>query len=211
MFDAIRHWALGLGPLGLFVIALLDASFLSFPQVADALILVLSARHPSLMVAYAGLTTLGSVIGCLVLFGMGRRGGSAFLRRRFKASHVDRAFRLYERWGMLAVIVPSLLPPPTPFKLIVLLSGAAGMHPVAFTVAVAIGRGIRYFGQGLLAVEFGDEAAAWLSTHGSELAIGVTVLSLAVVVAWFLRRRDAPPTSDEVFEGMAAVDEPEEE
>ena len=67
MFEAIRHWALGLGPLGLFLIALLDASFLSFPQVNDALILVLSAKHPVLMPAYAGLSTLGSVIGSLVL------------------------------------------------------------------------------------------------------------------------------------------------
>jgi membrane protein YqaA with SNARE-associated domain len=189
VLDAIRHWALGLGPLGLFVIALLDASFLSFPQVNDALILVLSARHPSLMPAYAGLTTLGSVVGSVVLFGMGRRGGNAFLRRRFKRTHVDRAYRLYERWGVLAIIVPALLPPPTPFKLLVLLSGAAGMHPAAFVTAVTVGRGVRYFGQGLLAVEFGDEAGAWLSTHTTELVLVLLGGLLASAVVWFVRRR----------------------
>jgi membrane protein YqaA with SNARE-associated domain len=189
VLDAIRHWALGLGPLGLFVIALLDASFLSFPQVNDALILVLSAKHPALMPAYAGLTTLGSVVGSVVLFGVGRRGGNTFLRRRFRPSHVDRAYRLYERWGVFAILVPALLPPPTPFKLLVLLSGAAGMHPAAFVSAVAIGRGARYFGQGLLAVEFGDEAGAWVSTHGTEAVLVVLGVSLITALVWFLRRR----------------------
>jgi membrane protein YqaA with SNARE-associated domain len=207
VFDAIRHWALGLGPLGLFVIALLDASFLSFPQVNDALVLVLSAKHPALMPAYAGLTTLGSIIGSFVLYGMGRRGGNAFLRRRFKASHVDRALRLYERWGWFAIIVPALLPPPTPFKLFVLLSGASGMHPLAFLAAVTIGRGVRYFGQGALAVEYGDEAGRWLAAHGTELVLALLVLSLAALVAWSVRRRGAAPgAADDAY--MPAPEKP---
>ena len=48
LLDAIRHWAQGVGGWGLFVIALLDSSFLSLPQVADALVLLQSARHPAL-------------------------------------------------------------------------------------------------------------------------------------------------------------------
>jgi membrane protein YqaA with SNARE-associated domain len=203
VFEAIRHWALGLGPLGLFVIAALDASFFSFPQVNDALILVLSAKHPRLMPAYAGLSTLGSVVGSFALYGMGRRGGKAFLRRRFKAAHVERAFRLYERWGTLAIIVPALLPPPTPFKLFVLLSGASGMHPASFLAAVTVGRAARYFGQGLLAVEYGDEAGRWLSTHGTEFVIAVLVVSLAVVLAWVMRRRTAPDEADVADEPYA--------
>jgi membrane protein YqaA with SNARE-associated domain len=205
VFEAIRHWALGLGPLGLFVIALLDSSFLAFPQVNDALILVLSARHPALMPAYAGLSTLGSVIGSFVLFGMGRRGGTAFLRRRFKPSHVDRALRLYQRFGTLAIVVPALLPPPTPFKMLVLLSGAAGMHPASFLFAVTIGRGVRYFGQGLLAVEYGDEAGRWLTAHSTELVLAVLVASLATVLAWFLKRRLAG-SDDEAFGGAPTRD-----
>jgi membrane protein YqaA with SNARE-associated domain len=205
VFEAIRHWALGLGPLGLFVIALADSSFLSFPQVNDALILVLSAKHPSLMPAYAVLSTLGSVAGSFVLYQMGRRGGDAFLRRRFKASHVDRALRMYQRWGTLAIVVPALLPPPMPFKLFVLLSGASGMHPASFLASVAVGRGVRYFGQGLLAVEYGDEAGRWLSMHGTELVVVVLGLTLVAAFAWFLKRR-VTGSSDESFEVAASQD-----
>jgi membrane protein YqaA with SNARE-associated domain len=208
VLEAIRHWALGLGPLGLFVIALLDTTVLSFPQVNDALILVLSARHPALMPAYAGLSTLGSVIGSFVLFGMGRRGGDAFLRRRFKPSHVDRALRLYQRFGTLAIIVPALLPPPTPFKIFVLLSGAAGMHPGAFLFAVAIGRGVRYFGQGILAVEYGDEASHWLSVHGTEVVLAVLALALVTGIVWFARRR-APGADDEGDYALGTPDDRE--
>ena len=60
--DTIRQWALGVGGSGLFVIALLDSSVLSFPQVADALVLVQSARHPRYLLYYAGMATLGSLV-----------------------------------------------------------------------------------------------------------------------------------------------------
>jgi membrane protein DedA with SNARE-associated domain len=126
---------------------------------------------------------------------MGRRGGNAFLRRRFRKSHVDRAYRLYERWGVFAILVPALLPPPTPFKLLVLLSGAAGMHPAAFVAAVALGRGLRYFGQGALAVEFGDEAGAWLAAHGTEGMLAIIALTGLAALVWFIKRR-APGDDD---------------
>ena len=66
---------------------------------------------------------------------------------------------LYQRFGLLAVVVPSLLPPPTPFKIFVLMAGAAAVPPGASRLAIVIGRGIRYFGQGYLAVRYGERAA----------------------------------------------------
>src|SRR3954468_9064766 len=168
VLEAIRHWAVGVGGSGLFVIALLDSSVLSFPQVADALVLLQSARHPSSMAYYAAMATLGSLAGCFVLYAAGRRGGEVFLRGRFKATHVDRAFRLYRRFGMLVVLVPALLPPPAPFKIFVLLSGAAGLGPIAFGLSVLIGRGFRYFAQAWLAATYGDRAAELLTRYGGD-------------------------------------------
>ena len=114
------------------------------------------------------MATLGSLIGCFVLYAAGRKGGEVFLRRRFKAAHVDRAFALYSRFGMLVVLVPALLPPPAPFKIFVLLSGAAGLSPLAFGLAVAIGRGVRYFAQAWLAATYGDRAGDLLARYGGE-------------------------------------------
>ena len=110
------------------------------------------------MTYYAGMTTPGSLLGCFMLFAVARRGGEVFMRKRLKGAHVDRAMRLYQRFGLLAVVVPALLPPPVPFKVFVVLAGAADVATWRFVLAIVIGRGIRYFGQGYLAVLYGEHA-----------------------------------------------------
>lgn len=186
---AIQEWAGELGGVGLFVIALLDSSFLSFPQVNDLLIIVLSTRYPERMPYYAGMTTIGSLIGCYLLYGVARRGGEVFLRKRVKGRYADRAIALYQRHGLLAVVVPSLLPPPVPFKVFVLLAGAAAVSPVRFGIAVAIGRGIRYFGQGYLAVLYGEQAADFMRAHGTAIGLGLAAGALVLAMTVFLLRR----------------------
>jgi membrane protein YqaA with SNARE-associated domain len=190
VLTTIQEWASELGGVGLFIIALLDSSFLSFPQVNDLLIIVLSTKYPERMPYYAGMTTLGSLIGCFLLYGVARRGGEVFLRKRLKGRYVDRAITLYQRHGLLAVVVPALLPPPVPFKVFVLLAGAAAVSPIRFAIAVGIGRGIRYFGQGYLAVLYGEQAAAFMGAHGAAIGIGLAATALAIGAAvFFLRRR----------------------
>ena len=190
VINAVQEWASELGGIGLFIIALLDSSFLSFPQVNDLLIIVLSTKYPERMPYYAGMTTVGSIIGCYLLYGVARRGGEVFMRKRLKGRFVDRAIALYQRHGLLAVVVPALLPPPVPFKVFVLLAGAAAVSPVRFGVAVGIGRGIRYFGQGYLAVLYGEQAAEFMKTHGAEIGIGLALTAILIGVAvFFLRKR----------------------
>jgi membrane protein DedA with SNARE-associated domain len=190
ILTTIQEWAAELGGIGLFVIALLDSSFLSFPQVNDLLIIVLSTKYPERMPYYAGMTTIGSLIGCFLLYGVARRGGEVFLRKRLKGRYVDRAIKLYQRHGLLAVVVPALLPPPVPFKVFVLLAGAAAVSPIRFAIAVGIGRGIRYFGQGYLAVLYGEQAADFMREHGAAIGIGLAVTAVAIGAAvFFLRRR----------------------
>jgi membrane protein YqaA with SNARE-associated domain len=187
---AIREWATEYGGIGLFVVAALDSSFLSFPQVNDLLIIYLSTRSPALMPYYAGMTTLGSILGCFMLYGFARRGGEVFLRKRFSGERVERGLALYQRHGLLAVVVPSLLPPPTPFKLFVLLAGAAKVSPWKFGAAIAIGRGIRYFGQGYLAVLYGEAAAEWMREHGARAGVILAIAAIAAgAIYYFVKRR----------------------
>lgn len=189
LLATIEHWATGLGGLGLLIVAALDSSFLSFPQVGDVLIIYLSTKRPELMPYYASMTTLGSLIGCLALYAVARTGGGSFLRRRFKASHVDRAMRLYQRHGLLVVVVGALLPPPTPFKLLVLLAGAAEVATWRFGLAIVLGRGVRYFGQGLLAVLYGERALELVRRYGVQVGLGLAIAVVAAAVTVFLVRR----------------------
>lgn len=199
IMSAIEAWAAELGGLGLFVIAALDSSFLSFPQVNDLLIVYLSTKNPERMPFYAAMTTAGSLVGCFALYIAARKGGDAFLRRRFKADRVDRSLALYQRHGLMAVVVPALLPPPTPFKLFVLLAGAAKVSPWKFALAITIGRGIRYFGQGLLAVMYGEQAVALVREHSALVGLALAGLAVAIGVIYYLlrgARRSAADRSD---------------
>src|SRR5918992_5200733 len=99
----VQGVAISLGGPGLFLIAFLDSSFLSFPEVNDLLIIWLTTQNPERMPYYALMTTLGSIGGCLALYTLARKGGEAFLRRRFKQGHVDRAMEVFRKYGLLAI------------------------------------------------------------------------------------------------------------
>src|SRR6185503_3916509 len=91
------------GP-GLVLIAVLDSSFLSFPEVNDIALMALSIRNHDSMWFLATMTVLGSIIGCTLLYAVGRKGGEALLTRRFAAERVARVRAWYDKYGMLAVI-----------------------------------------------------------------------------------------------------------
>jgi membrane protein YqaA with SNARE-associated domain len=194
LVEWIKAVALSLGGPGLFVIAFLDSSFLSFPEVNDLLIVYLTIQHEERMPYYALMTTLGSIAGCLALYSVARKGGEAFLRKRFNAANVERAMATFRRYGLLAILVPSILPPPMPFKIFVLAAGVAKVRPLHFITAIAIGRGTRYFGEGLLALYYGDATAEFLRHNARPIALGMAVVSLVIGIGWILwRRRGAKP------------------
>lgn len=181
--------ALVLGGPGLFLIAFLDSSFLSFPEVVDLLMMGLVTHHKERMLLYALLATLGSLGGCLVLYFIARKGGEAFLRKRFHERHVDKTLAVFQKYGLLAVAIPSILPPPVPFKPFVLAAGVAGVRPFDFIVAVLIGRGIRYFGEALLAVWYGDRAIAFLRANAKPIGLVLAVVVIAFAAGWTIWQR----------------------
>jgi membrane protein YqaA with SNARE-associated domain len=189
LVEWIKGFAMSLGGPGLFIIAFLDSSFLSFPEVNDFLIIWLTTRHKERMLYYALMTTLGSITGCLALYTVARQGGEAFLRKRFKPHYVDIAMDRFRRYGLLAILIPSILPPPTPFKIFVLAAGVSKVRPFDFIMAIAIGRGLRYFGEGLLAVYYGDQAAEFLKENAGLAALTVGALALVVGGAWVIWQR----------------------
>ena len=182
----VQGFALSLGGPGLFLIAFLDSSFLSFPEVNDLLIIWLTTQHPHRMPYYALMTTLGSIAGCLALYTLARKGGETFLRKRFHERHIDRAMALFQKYGLLAVLVPSILPPPAPFKIFVLAAGVARVKLSHFIIAIAIGRGFRYFGEGLLAVWYGEAAGQFLKENARTVALTVAAVCLVGGVAYIL-------------------------
>jgi len=187
VINKIQAVALALGAPGLLLVTFLDSSVLSLPEIADLLVISMVTAHKTRLIGIALSATVGSIAGCLLLYYLGKKGGEAFVRKRFSSARVDRTLATFQRYGVIAVLIPSLLPPPAPFKVFVLLAGVAEISPAKFTTAVAIGRGARYFIEGLLAVRYGDRAMVFIHDHGTKAALIVVALllaGLAVYVAW---------------------------
>jgi membrane protein YqaA with SNARE-associated domain len=162
----ISSLAMKLGGPGILLIAIFDSSFLSFPEANDFLIVILSAgRSWGQMAYYVSMTIIGSVIGCLLLYMAGRKGGSPLLRRKFSEKSVNHAEKLYEKYGILTVVIPCILPPPTPFKVFVLSAGVFRLPIAEFLMAVMIGRTIRYSLWGILAVLYGNAVKIYIQQN----------------------------------------------
>jgi membrane protein YqaA with SNARE-associated domain len=187
----LRNLLLPYGGFGLMVLAIGDSSFLSLPEVNDVLLMTFSIQQPAGMVKFALLTVLGSVIGCSLLYAVGRKGGETFLRRTFAHERLAKIQGWYQRHGILAIIVPSLLPPPTPFKIFVLSAGTFGISWPKFIIAVVIGRSLRYFSEGILAVVYGPAAIQFVQQNYGKigLALAVIIVVAAVIFFSFGRRR----------------------
>jgi membrane protein YqaA with SNARE-associated domain len=181
--------ALSLGGPGIFAIAFLDSSFVSLPQINDILVVLMVTKNKPLMPYYAAMATAGSIAGCYVIYFLAERGGETFLRKRLKAGHIDRAMALYRRHGLLALMVPALLPPPAPFKLFVLMAGVAEVSPLRFVLAIAVARGARYLALGTLAIFYGDLALEVMRTRGQTVALWLVAFIIVGAAAWFAWQR----------------------
>src|SRR5262245_25229887 len=196
ILERVQALAIVLGAPGLFVVAFLDSSVLSLPEIADVLVMWMVVQHKERLVLYAASATAGSVFGCLFLYYIGRKGGDALVRRRFRSNAVDRTLGSIQRFGVIAVLIPSILPPPAPFKIFVLLAGVARVGVGQFSLAIAIGRGARYFTEGVVALRYGDQAMAFVHDNAVAVSLGAVALLVAGlagdVLSDRLPRRRAP-------------------
>src|SRR6266581_9158253 len=101
----VSIFAQTLGGPGLLLVAFLDSSFLSLPEICDILVIGMVIQRPSLWVYYAAAATLGSLVGSYLLYALARKGGEGFLRRRFHERHITRGLNAFRRYGLLAVII----------------------------------------------------------------------------------------------------------
>jgi membrane protein YqaA with SNARE-associated domain len=181
--------AVVLGGPGLFAVAFLDSSFVSLPQINDVLVVLMVTEHKARMPYYALMATLGSVAGCYVIYYLAEKGGEALLRTRLSSGRIDRALAVYKRYGLLALVVPALLPPPAPFKLFVLAAGVANVRPVAFVTAIAVARGVRYLALGVLAIYYGDAALELMRTKGAVIGMWLAGLIGVGAAIYYIRSR----------------------
>ena len=194
----LPHWlaqiVAALGGGGLFVVTFFDSSVLSFPLVADALVIEVSMQRPARMPYYCAMAALGSLAGCIWLYLLAKKGGEAFFRRR-AGRGAEHAKRWVQKNAFLSVFLPAILPPPCPFKPFVLAGGVFQVPLRTFVLALLLGRALRYFIEGILAVRYGDAVLLYLTTHKLAFFLGVLAVVLVLYAAGRLVFRDSAPQS----------------
>lgn len=189
-------WKLG-GP-GLLVLGILDSSFLFAPLGNDLLVVAMSARYHSLARAlyYAGMSTIGSVLGCLLVDIVLRGPGEKGLERHLPRKRIDYLKCKIEKNAAWALVLASIAPPPFPFTPFIMAAAALQYPRKRMLLITGVARMARFTTLGILALMFGKRILKWAENDVVQgILIGLVVLcivgSVISVVRWIKRSRSA--------------------
>lgn len=193
----LEHTLLVYGGWGLVGIATLDSAGLSMPGVKDFLLIYLSSRDPDRAWIYALGCTVGTVLGSYFIYILGQTG-ARLLKRKPSTHEMSRAKKWLMKNDFLTVLVASLLPPPLPFKPILLGSGALRISPVRFIGALVLGGVLRFGLEAWIGVRYGVGGEDFLKRNLVWISLGF--VAIVVVSAYLYRwwssgdQQGPPPT-----------------
>jgi membrane protein YqaA with SNARE-associated domain len=188
--DRLGNYLMPLGIPGLLAISFLDSAAVPIVGGPDALVMLLAWHRPTMTWLVVLAATVGSMLGCLVLYGIGRKGGEKALSR-FSPERAARIERRMQEYGVWAVIAAVLAPPPFPTKLVVLAAGVLRIGKVRFTVGTFTGRLVRYSLLGFLAARFGDQAAQLIKKNTPVFSAALIVGVLIIIAVRVIKKRAA--------------------
>jgi membrane protein YqaA with SNARE-associated domain len=180
---------LKLGMWGAFAAAILDAS--SIPVPIDVVLAAYIYGHKGTFWVYVMIAAAGSAVGGLVPYWIGRAGGELFLLKRINRARFDALRDRFERQEFLAVMIPSLLPPPAPWKIFVFAAGVFEMRVPVYMLAVFCGRIVRWTTLAVLVINLGPGAVDLVAHHALALIGIVGGLAVAGFAWWWWRRKRA--------------------
>ena len=182
------------GVWGVGAVALLDSSTIPVPM--DLILAGYVWADKSHFWLYCLLAAVGSAIGGLLPYGLGRAGGELFLLRRVNRERYEKMRTRFERQELLAIMIPSMMPPPAPWKIFVFAAGVFEMRVVPFMLAVFAGRLVRWLALSLLVLKLGPGAVEVVAHHSFALVGIVGVLAVVGFGWWWMRKKRAGKLED---------------
>src|ERR1017187_6497763 len=175
------------GPLGVFIVAVIDGAGVPSPGGLDWMLVVLSINRPDLAYGMAGLAVAGSLIGSLFLYWIARRGGEAMLKKYRGRPRFARFEKWFQRYGLLTVFIPALIPIHMPLKFFAVCAGVFEVPVATYFLVMLAARVPRYLGLAYLGSQLGRESFTWLRSHawhmtGVAAALFVFLYLLILVV-----------------------------
>ncbi len=180
-----------LGVWGVFAIAFVDASLFGMPL--DAVVAGYVYHKPYLFWLYTLMAAAGSAAGSMIIYFIGYKGGEVLLERRMPKAKFEKIKKSFEDHEFLALMLPAMLPPPAPYKLVVLSAAAFEMDWHKFLLAIFLGRVARFSILALLVLVFGPEIANITATlfkqHLAGTILAITFLVAFGILVWKMRQR----------------------
>jgi membrane protein YqaA with SNARE-associated domain len=147
----------------LILLGIVDSSVIPVPGSMDAVVILLSAHHRPWWPYYAFMATLGAVLGGFITYRLAEKGGEETLEKKIGKNQAEKVYRRFAKRGFVTVAVGSVIPPPFPMVPLLLAAGVLQYPRKKFIAALAIGRGVRFFGIAYLGHVYGKAIIAWLS------------------------------------------------
>jgi membrane protein YqaA with SNARE-associated domain len=184
-----------LGIWGMGLVATVDAAAIPLPM--DLIMAGYAWEDRQHFYLYAILAGVGSAVGALVPYFIGRAGGELFLLRRVNRAKFDKVRAQFEKQEFAAILIPSAMPPPWPWKVFLLGAGVFEMKIPQFMLAIFLGRTTRYLIEGLLTVLYGPEIIVVFGQLVREhLILLLVVIGLLMggavwwAIRWQMRHKD---------------------
>jgi membrane protein YqaA with SNARE-associated domain len=183
----IKHALVPLGPWGMLAFAAVDGAFLGMPL--DAIFVGYVYHDRARFLMYVLLAAAGSALGSIVIYVIGYTGGEVLLRKRMSPVRFEKIHESFDRHEFWALMFPAMLPPPAPFKIVVLAAAAFEMNFVHFLLAIFAGRFVRFLIEALLTLWFGPQIVVLTGNLFAHHFVWI-IAGLGVVVAgWLVWRR----------------------
>ncbi len=176
----------------------------SIPIPIDVLMALWAWNDKRHFYLYALLAAFGSTLGGLIPFYLGKAGGELFLLKRVNRARFDALRKQFEKQEFLAVMIPSLLPPPTTWKLFVFGAGVFEMRTLNFMLAVFIGRCIRFGVETALVVKYGPQIVTVVGDLAKRHLV-LTLLALLLIfggLGWWIWRKLRTKRLDDASEAL---------
>lgn len=179
-----------LGVFGIMGLSMVDSAFLPLPFL-DPLVVKYGLDDHRKVIPVCLAAAIGSAIGSLAPYYVGRGGGELFLLKRINRQRYERLRDRFGKQEFLAIMLPAMCPPPMPVKLFELAAGVFEMRPVVYFLAISSGKALRFLVESVLVIVYGPailQTALHVAHRHLGLVLGVVGLLLLVLVLWVLRR-----------------------
>ena len=180
MLERLTNFLVELGPWAILLVSFIDSALIPLTVGLDVLVILFSAKQPTLAPLWVALAVFGSTTGNLVLFHLSRKGGERYLKAEAPTGYRRRFRQWFNRYGLVTVFIPALIPIPMPMRFFVICSGVLGIRTFYFLFTVVIARILRYSGEAALGVQMGEHSTSFISDHRWEFGVAATLLAICL-------------------------------